>query len=269
AFTAILMGAVFMVLLIVCANTANLTLARTIARRRELAVRASVGASRGRLLRHLLTESVLLALVGGLVGVLLTEATIPLLLRLVPPTLPIRPEIKLDSRVFVFAVLISTLTGVVFGLVPALRGARTNLLAALKDSSSVVTGRSRFTSSLVVIQMAVCMVLLIGASLCLRSLLNAQNVRLGFRLDNRVTAEVNLKDFNYSPEELSKFNSRMLDDLAALPGFKSVSFVDYLPLETRYLGITYQVEGREPLPGQNGFSLQTFDVGPGYFATMG
>jgi predicted permease len=92
---------------------------------------------------------------------------------------------------------------------------------------------------------------------------------LGFRLENRVTAEVNLKDFNYSPEEINRFNARMLEGLAALPGFESVSFADYLPLETRYLGITYQVEGREPPSGEGGFTLQTFDVGPGYFATMG
>jgi predicted permease len=269
AFTAILMGAVFMVLLIVCANAANLTLARTLARQRELAVRASVGASQGRLVRHLLTESVLLALVGGGAGMLLTKALVPLLLGLVPPTLPIRPQIWLDFRVFVFAILVSTLTGVVFGLVPALRGARTNLSAALKDNSSAGGRRSRFTSSLVVVQMAVCMVLLIGASLCLRSLFNAQNVRLGFRLDHRVTAEVNLKDFGYSPEEIGRFNARMLESLAALPGFESVSFADYLPLETRYLGITYQVEGREPPAGESGFTLQTFDVGPDYFATMG
>ena len=269
AFTAILMGAVFMVLLIVCANAANLTLSRTLARQRELAVRASVGASRARLVRQLLTESVLLALLGGGAALLLTKATIPLLLRLVPPTLPIRPEIWLDVRVFIFAVLVATATGVVFGLVPALRGARVNLFAILKDNSPGMRGRSRFTASLVVIQMAVCMVLLIGASLCLRSLMNAQNVRLGFRLDHRVTAEVNLKDFNYSPDQINRFNSRMLEDLAALPAFESVSFADYLPLETRYLGITYQVEGREPPPGQNGFSLQTFDIGPDYFATMG
>jgi predicted permease len=269
AFTAMLMGAVFMVLLIVCANAANLTLARTIARRRELAVRASVGASRTRLIRHLLTESVLLALVGGGLGVLLTKATIPLLLRLVPPTLPIRPEVWLDFRVLVFAIIVSALTGVVFGLVPALRGAKVNLYAALKDNSPACGGRSRFTAGLVVVQMAVCMVLLIGASLSLRSLLNAQNVRLGFHLDNRVTAEVNLEDFGYSPQQISLFNSRMLDHLAASPEFQSVSFADYLPLETKYLGITYQVAGQVPPVGQAGFTIQTFDVGPGYFATMG
>jgi predicted permease len=270
AFTAILMGAVFLVLLIVCANAANLTLARTIARRHELAVRTSLGASRNRLIRHLLTESLLVALMGGGAGLLLTIVVTPLLLRLVPATLPLRPEVSIDFRVLAFTAIVSMITGLVFGLVPAWRGAKLEPSSALKDNTAAASsGRSRLTGALVVAQMAVCLVLLISASLCLRSLFNAQNVQLGFSLDHRVTGEVGLKDFGYSQREIDRFNSQMIEKLSALPEFQSVSFADYLPLDARYLGITFNVDGHEPPPGQSGYNLQTFDVGPGYFGAMG
>jgi predicted permease len=270
AFTAVLMGAVFLVLLIACANAANLMLARAATRRREMAVRSSMGASRGRLIRQLLTESVLVALLAGGLGLLLTSWFLPVLLRLTPPTLPIRPEAGLDSSVLAFTALVSLTTGILFGLAPAWQGTRVNLAAALKDES-LAGGirRSRFTGALVVGQIAVCLVLLIAGSLCLRSLFNAHNVRLGFIVENRVTAEVNLKDFGYSDEQMKQFNAGFLEGVGALPGIQSVAIADYLPLDARYLGITYNAEGREPPPGQDGHNLQTFDVGPDFFATMG
>jgi putative ABC transport system permease protein len=202
-FTSVLMVAVFMVLLIACANAANLMLGRAVSRRREFAVRASIGASRLRLMRQLLTESVLLALLGGGLGLLLTNWFVPVLLRLTPPTLPIRPEVGLDVRVFAFTALVSLLTGLVFGLAPALQGTKVNLASALKDESPATGAkRSRFASTLIVGQMAGCLVLLIAGALCLRSLFNAQNVKLGFQMRNRVTAEVNLKDYGYSAEQV-------------------------------------------------------------------
>ena len=270
AFTGVFMGAVFMVLLIACANAANLMLARAVARRREMAVRSSIGASRARLMRQLLTESVLLALLGGGVGVLLTYWFVPVLMRLTPPTLPIRPEVGLDVRVFAFTALVSLFTGIVFGLAPAWQGTNVNLASALKDESPAAgPKRSRFASALIVGQVAVCLVLLISGALCLRSLFNAQSVNLGFQVQNRVTAEVNLKDYGYSTEQIEQFNERFLERVAALPGVQSVSFADYLPLDTRYLGMSFNVEGRESPPDPNGFPFQTFDVGPDYFATLG
>src|SRR5439155_308747 len=118
--------------------------------------------------------------------------------------------------------------------------------------------RSRFASTLIVGQISICLVLLIASSLCVRSLFNAQNVNLGFKIENRVTAEVNLKDYGYSAEQMKQFNDRFLERMAALPSIESVAIADYLPLDSRYLGITYNVEGREPSPQQEGYTLQTF-----------
>lgn len=270
AFTAVLMGAVFMVLLIACANAANLMLARAVSRRREMAVRASVGASRLRLMRQLMTESVLLALLGGSVGLLLTNWFVPALLRLTPPTLPVRPEVSLDLPVLAFTALVSLVTGIVFGFAPAWQGTRVNLAACLKDGSPATgSRRSRFAGALVIGQIAACLVLLLAGSLCLRSLFLARNVPLGFQVRNRVTAEVNLKDHGYSAEQAQRFNERFIERVAALPCIESVSYADYLPLDTRYLSILFSVEGHEPPPGQEAFSFQTFDVGPRYFATRG
>jgi predicted permease len=269
AFTAVLMGAVFLVLLIACANAANLMLARAVARRREIAVRSSIGASRWRLVRQLLTESVLLALLSGGLGLLLTSAALPMLLRLTPRTLPIRPEVSADIRVFAYTALLSLLTGILFGLVPAWQGTQVNPVSALKEETAAGSPRrSRFVAVLIVGQFATCLVLLIAGGLCLRSLWNAQSVRLGFEVRDRVTAEVNLKEYGYSAEHVAQFNETFSRRVAALPGVRSVALADYLPLESRLLSLGYGVEGHEP-PAREGFNLQTFDVGPGYFSTMG
>jgi putative ABC transport system permease protein len=270
AFTAVLMGAVFMVLLIACVNAANLMLARAVSRRREMAVRASIGASRGRLIRQLLTESMLLAFLAGSVGLLLAHWFVAGLLRLTPPTLPLRPDVHLDGRVLAFTGLAALLTGLVFGLAPAWQGTKVSLISAFKkDSSTTSVRQSHFANVLIVGQLAVCFVLLVAGALCLRSLLNAQSVQIGFNVENRVTAEVNLKDYGYSSEEVERFNAAFVQRVAAVPGIEAVSVADYLPLDARFLGITFNAESHEPPPGDDGFTVQTFDVGPGYFQTMG
>ncbi len=160
-----LMGAVLMVLVIACANAANLMLARALARRREMAVRSSIGATRWRLMRQVLTESVLLAWLSGGLGLVLTNWFLPVLLRLTPPTLPVRPEVGLDARVFAFTALVSLLTGILFGLAPAWQGTRVDLASALKDNAQAGgVRRSRFASALIVGQISICLVLLIAIS---------------------------------------------------------------------------------------------------------
>ncbi|HYV31669.1 MAG TPA: FtsX-like permease family protein [Candidatus Binatia bacterium] len=159
------MGAVLMVLVIACANAANLMLARALARRREMAVRSSIGATRWRLMRQVLTESVLLAWLSGGLGLVLTNWFLPVLLRLTPPTLPVRPEVGLDARVFAFTALVSLLTGILFGLAPAWQGTRVDLASALKDNAQAGgVRRSRFASALIVGQISICLVLLIAIS---------------------------------------------------------------------------------------------------------
>jgi predicted permease len=269
-FTGVLMVAVFVVLLIACLNAANLMLGRAISRRREIALRASIGASRGRLIRQLLTESILMALAGGVIGLLLTYWLVPVLLWLTPPSLPIRPEVHLDSRVFAFTALTATVTGLLFGFAPAWQGTKVDLSSAVKKHSSAgAGGRWSLASFLIVGQVAASFVLLVSAALCLRSLLNAQRVAVGFEVRNRVTAEVNLKDYGYSSQQVERFNAALSERLAAVPGIESVAFADYLPLDARFLGIGYSAEGHPPPAGQEGFLLQTFDVGPGYFRAMG
>ena len=164
AFTGLLMAAVGLVLLIACANAANLVLARATTRRRELAVRSALGASRFRIIRQALTESLMLSMMGGAGGLLVAYWSIPALLSLTPATIPVSLEAPLDWRVFAFAFVASLLSGVVFGVLPALRSTRRDLIPALKDERQLAgPRRSRLRGSLVVAQITVCLVLLISA----------------------------------------------------------------------------------------------------------
>ncbi len=169
AFTGLLMAAVGLVLLIACANAANLVLARATTRRRELAVRSALGASRFRIIRQALTESLMLSMMGGAGGLLLAYWSIPALLSLKPATIPVSIEAPLDWRVFAFAFVASILTGLAFGVVPALSSTRRDLLPALKDERQLAgPRRSRLRGSIVVAQITVCLVLLISAGLCVQ-----------------------------------------------------------------------------------------------------
>lgn len=270
AFTGILMGAVLLVLLMACANAANLLLTRATSRRQEMVVRASLGAARRRLIRQLLTESVLISLSGGGVGLLLTNWLVPLMLRLIPPTLPIRLTVELDWRVLGFTALVSILTGILFGLAPALIGTRLNLVSALKDESPTGAGRrSRLVSALIAAQVAICLVLLIAGTLCLRSLFNAQSLNPGFQVHNRVVAEANLNDYGYSQGQVKDFYARFVQRIRALPGVQSAAVANYLPLAAAVTGTLFNVEGQQPPQGHEGFVMQIFDIGPGYFCDDG
>lgn len=269
-FTSILMVAVFFVLLIACANAANLLLARATSRRSEMAMRAALGADRGRLMRQLLTESVLLALLGGAGGMLLATWLTKLIVRLMPESLPMRLTLALDWRVFTFAALVSLLAGLIFGLAPAWRSARIDLTEAIKSSGREISARSsRLSRALIVAQMAVCLILLVAGALCLRSLIKAQSLNPGFQIADRVVAEVNLHDYGYSVAQSQAFYAQLLERAAALPGVRSASLANYLPLGMENNRMRLTTEARPPQPEGGGTLAEAFSVAPGYFATMG
>jgi putative ABC transport system permease protein len=269
--TTALMAVVGLVLLIACANAANLLLAQASGRWREMAVRAALGASRWRLVRQSLTESVLLGGFGGLLGLVLAATAAPLLLRLKPPGIPASLETAIDWRVVSFTLAVSVLTGVIFGLAPALRASRLDLVSGLKDGTpGSGQPRSRLRSALVTAQVAVCLMLLIGAGLCLRSLANAQSIDPGFEVNNALVASLDVEAFGYNEARGRAFYRDLLDRVAALPGVRAVSLADLLPLGTaeRIEGVT--IEGSLALrPGEPSLSVRDVSVAPGYFRAMG
>jgi predicted permease len=270
AFTGTLMGAVFLVLLIACANAANLQLARAVTRRQEMAVRSALGAKRGRLIRQLLTESVVLAALGGGLGLLISLGLTRLAGHLVPATLPIRLAVDLDWRVLSFTAVVSAITGILFGLAPALRGTRMDVADTLKDESrGTAAGRSRLAGILIAGQMALCLVLLLSAGLCLRSLLKASAFNPGFEVKERITAGFNLGDFGYSTAQAREFYTRLTERVRGLPGVQSAALASFLPLGTEHSNGIFQLEGEKPPGGESGVSFHQFGAGPGYFVTMG
>ena len=195
-----LMTVVGLVLLIACGNAANLLLAKAASRQREMAVRAALGADRGRLIRQTLTESVLLASIAGALGLALAFWAAPLLVSLKPDSLPLSINVAVDFRVLLFTAMASLLTGLVFGLAPALQGSKLDLVTNLKEGSHQSgAGKSRLRHVLVVGQVTACMVLLVGAGLCIRSLMNARNIDPGFTTQNAVAASLNIEPFGYTP----------------------------------------------------------------------
>jgi len=263
AFTGLLMAVVGLVLLIACANAANLLLAKAVARRREIAIRSALGASRGRLVRQTLTESILLSSVGGAVGLVIAFWAVPPLLALKPATLPVRIGVPIDWRVLGFTFLLALVTGVVFGLAPALRSSKLDLVPALKDEAFLAgLSRSRLGSLLVIGQVSICLVLLIGAGLCVRSLINARSIDPGFDTRRTLIAEVDPGSLGYSEAKRKTFYQQMLERLGALPGVSSVSFAGYLPLATGRLTQTFVI-------GQQKTSLEAMYVGPAFCRTMG
>lgn len=268
----VLLGAVAMVLLIACANAANLLLARAAARQRELAVRTALGASRSRLVRQLLTESLLLAFIAGALGLLLALAGVKSLVSLLPSDFPRLHEIHVSLPVFFFTFLISSVTGVLFGLVPALQASRVNPQQNLHESGRAATGSarmSRLRDALVVAEVSLACVLLVGAGLMFRSLLNLLHLDPGFQYQHVLTANLRLPSAVYQTvPERSRFYQRLARELESIPGVSSAGLGSDLPWTGWDDNTSFSIEGRRPLPHQDfgaRYHVATWD----YFRALG
>ena len=266
----VLAGAVGLVLLVACANVANLLLVRATTREREVATRAALGASGGRVARQLLVESVVLAGLGGLAGVGLAAAAVRAVRSVDPDVLPRAGEVALDGAALGFALVVSVGTGVLFGLAPALRLARGNLQATLRGAGRGVAGHAaaqRARGALVAAEVALSVLLLVGAGLLLRSFVALQRTDPGFEAEQVLTARLTLPSATYPDVDanVAPFQAALLERLRAFPGVRGAALASTLPLSpSSYL--SFQIEGREPQPGED---LQPFDVSDDYFRTMG
>jgi len=273
----ILLGAVGFVLLIACANVANLLLARATAREKEVAIRAAMGARRGRLIQQLLTESVILAAIGSALGLGLAYLGVKLFVVLGPSEIPRIEEIGLDARVVGFSVLMAVVTGLAFGLAPAIQISKPNLHDSLKEGGRGSTsGRHRLRNVLVVSEVAIALVLLVGAGLMIKSFQRLLQLNLGFRTEKVLTMRLALPSTRYGEDgKVAAFYHQLLDKIKALPGVESAGAISHLPLSGSYASGTTAVENAENQEG-----LQTFQgvayieadrrsVSPDYFQALG
>jgi putative ABC transport system permease protein len=252
----VLLSAVGMLLLIGCANLANLTLARGTAREREVAVRAAIGAGRGRLVRQFLAENVLLSAIGGVVGVAVGYAMMVGLKAIVPPfTLPRDVNVAMDARVISFALALSVVTGVVFGLAPALQATRPDLTSAMKEGgrgSTADSGRRRLRSALVIVEVALSFMLLVGAGLLVRSFFRMMNVELGFDATNVLTMRLPIASTRFDqPERLTAYVREVVARMKSVPGVVGAAATDALPLEGFNNGMPFLVAGSQAVDRAN------------------
>ena len=273
----ILLAVAGMVLLIACVNIANLLLSRATSREREMAVRASLGAKRSRLLLQLLTESVLLGMSGGVLGLLLAFGGLRLLPLFLPAPgslyeIPYAGMIRIDADVLVFTLVISILTGILFGLAPSFQLSQSRLSESLKEGGRSATGGrrgNRLRSLLVIVEVAVSLFLLAGAGLLTRSFLNVLNEHLGYDPENLLTLQITLPTYRYKePAQFVSFFRRLDEGVRALPGVESTGMINYLPLTAWRGNINFQIAGMAPLPRGEELSAQYRTVDSGYFATM-
>src|SRR5262252_3887759 len=268
----VLLGAVGVVLLIACANVANLLLARAAGRQREIAVRVALGAGRWRIVRQLLTESSLLAGLGGLAGLALAWWGTDLLVSLAPPDLLNLPQVKINAVVLGFTMGVSMLTGVIFGLVPALEATRLNLTGSLKESGKNIGGGMRghrLRNSLVIAEIALALVLLVGAGLLIRSFARLQGVDPGFNAHNLLTMKVSLPVRKYDTDQKRiNFFRQAVAQMQSLPGVESAGAVSFLPFAAPHAGTLVEIEGRPKLPPGQGLGTGVMVSDVNYFRTM-
>jgi putative ABC transport system permease protein len=266
----IFMGAVGFVFLIACANVANLLLMRGTSRQREIAVRNALGASRGRVIRQLLTESTLLSLGGALAGILLALVGVPALLALAPSAgVPRIEEIHVDGLVLWFALLLGVFTGILFGLAPALQATGNRVRTYLSLSGPTLTARRRtLRNTLVVSEIALALVLLTGAGLMLKSFMRMRAVDPGFRTENILTMTVDLPDASYpTVTAIQAFDSSILTKLSNLPGVVAAGAVNFMPLQPVLIQGDFSLDGGRKLPRD--YNVAKPDVSPDYFRVMG
>jgi predicted permease len=264
-----LLAVVALVLALACANVGNLLLSRAAARRAELTVRMALGAARGRIIRQLLTESCLLAILGAICGIVLARWSVSVLIALMASkTTPVHAT--LDARVLGFTILVTVLAAILFGLAPALSGARTDLVAAMKGGAArgTTAARGRLTQALVVAQIAISLVLLVGASLFARSLLNLEQQPLGFDQDHVLLARLNPRLAGYKPNDVAMLHRRLYDRIATMAGIRSATLARYSPLGGSNSVNSASVEGYTPKPDES-VQLETQIVAPSYPETLG
>jgi putative ABC transport system permease protein len=265
----VLFAAVAFVLLIACANIANLLLARAQSRQKEMAIRAAMGAGRWRIARQLLTESILLALIGGTLGMLIAQWGIKLILYISPDAIPRSREIGLDWRVLAFTIGLSVITGVLFGLVPALQAGIVDVHETLKETGRGTSGKHWLRSSLVVVEVATTLVLLIGAGLMIRSFYRLQKVDPGFSYDHLTSFTVALPQKKYSTnEQREEFYKRLLENLRSLPGVEATAAASGLPLGNNGWQTSFVIDGQPPPPREQTPLMEACLVTPDYFRAM-
>ncbi|MCW5969720.1 MAG: ABC transporter permease [Blastocatellales bacterium] len=267
----ILFGAVGCVLLVACANFANLLLARAASREQELTIRAALGAGRARIMRQLLTESVTIALLGGAAGLVLALWGLDLLVALKPQNLPRFDEISIDGRVLAFTFAVAIATGLIFGLIPAWQSTRMDVTGALKEggrSSTAGTGRRRLRSALVVIELALAVVLLAGAGLLIRSLWELRRIAPGFDPANVVSMRIELPESRYGeiPRQ-TEYRERVIAAINTLPGVEA-AMISEVPLSGNWLDHDFIIDGRPPMEPGTEPSLQSRSVMGDYLKVM-
>lgn len=259
------------VLLLACANVANLLLVRSVTRRREMAIRLSIGATRTRLVVQLLVESILLSLGGGAAAAFLTVWTAGSLNQLIPPSnIPIWMNIQADRTVFLVTLGASLLTGLIFGILPALRSTKLAPVAVLKEEAGSASGgvyKARLSSALVVAQISLSLLLLVSAVLCVRSFQNAQRFNPGFNEDHVLLATYDLRAVAYSEADALAFSRRLLAELDAVPGVQAASLANWVPLGFTWSSTVVKVDGYVPQPHES-MEIGDADVSPDYFRTM-
>ena len=272
----ILLAAVAFVLLITCANVAGLLLARSLSRKREISVRIALGAARIRIVRQLLTESILLSFIGGAIGVLTATWAVRAIVSAIPEqqllSMPSLQGLSMDLPVLLFSFGVSILTGILFGLVPALQTLRSDVQHGLQEGgrASVGSGHSHLRNAFVVVEVSLAVVLLIGAGLLLKSLQKVLTVDPGFRTENLLTAAVALPQNAYPDNEhLLAFHNRLLDATAALPGVKNVATVNIVPLSSSGNTSRFDIEGHPKASGGDEYEANSRSISANYFPVMG